>query len=87
MKTQSRNDVMPGGMFELTFGLGWAAADKAHLPALPEALARLLNVPVARVAVFHLNGKILMEHAYAAPTERGEFRHVDPPRNGAWPQR
>jgi DNA-binding CsgD family transcriptional regulator len=50
--------------FARAFGLGWAAADEAHLPALPEALALVLSVPAARMAVTRRDGTALMEYAY-----------------------
>jgi len=64
-------DVGHDDLLALAFGLGWAAADEAHLPALPEALARVLAVSGARIAIVHWNGTPLMEHAYPPPDEQG----------------
>ena len=66
MSIEPISETAPTGVFELAFGLGWAVADPAHLPVLPEALARLLRVPAARVAVVHWNGTKLLEYAYNA---------------------
>lgn len=57
-------------LLDLAFGLGWAAADHAHIPTLPEALARLLGVPAARMTIAHWNGSFLMKHAFPPIEER-----------------
>ena len=54
----------------LAFGLGWAAADEAHLPALPEALAQIVGVQAARISVVRWNGTALMEFAFPPSEER-----------------
>src|SRR3954470_23237624 len=46
------------------FGLGWACADEAHLPALPQALATILRSPHVRMRISHPDGSALAEHAY-----------------------
>src|SRR5262245_59952860 len=61
-----------GALLALAFGLGWAAADEAHLPALPEAVVRVMGVSAARIAVTRWNGTVVMEHAFPSAQERGE---------------
>jgi len=70
VKLQLQKNAMEKGIMELAFSLGWAVADEAHLPALPEAMVHLLSVSAVRITVVHWNGTPLMEHAYARPEER-----------------
>ena len=54
------------------FGLGWACANEAHLPALPESVALLLNVPAVHVSITQLNGNVVCEYAWRAPQATGK---------------
>jgi DNA-binding CsgD family transcriptional regulator len=65
-----QEEVAQASLLELAFGLGWATADVAHLPAVPTVLAQVLAVPAARISVVHWNGSTLMEHAHPAPDTR-----------------
>jgi DNA-binding CsgD family transcriptional regulator len=62
-------------IFACVFGLGWVASDEAHLPSIPEALARLLGVPAVRLAVVRWSGEVVAEHAFPPP----ELRATDGP--------
>ncbi len=65
-------ETAEGDLLSLFFSLGWAAADEAHLPALPAALAKVLAVPAVRMAVVHWDGRATMEYAYPPPEGRGD---------------
>ncbi len=59
-------------LLALAFGLGWVAADESHLPALPEALAKVLAVPAVRMTIVQRNGTKLLEQSYPPPEEGRE---------------
>jgi DNA-binding CsgD family transcriptional regulator len=71
-----QEEMAQTGLLELAFGLGWATADIAHLPAVPGVLSQVLGVPAARMSVVHWNGSTLMEHAHPAPEKRNDNNNV-----------
>jgi DNA-binding CsgD family transcriptional regulator len=54
------------------YGLGWACADQAHIPALPEALALLLDVPAVRLVITRAEAEVCA-YAYRKAGEVDEI--------------
>jgi len=65
-----QRDVAKDSALTLAFSLGWACADPAHLPVLPEAISRVLSVPGVKMTISRRDGTTFIEHAHPVSPHR-----------------